>query len=312
MTTLRQLRFLVALSDTLNFSRAAELCHVTQPTLSSGIRELEDQLGIPLAERSKQAVMMTPLGAEIVRRARLVLNDVADIETLAKSHAGQARGDLRLGAIPTIGPFLVPRALPLLRQTWPEQHIFLREELTETLVAGLVEGRLDLILIALPHPIGAIETEMLFEDGYQLATPIGHKLVDTPEVTGAQLADAKLLLLEKGHCLQRHALQAYDDMQAPPGDAFAATSLPTLMSMVEEGLGITLLPQLAVDAGIARGHALALTPLPGACPRRVVLAWRATSPHADRFRQIAALFRQARASLPDQAALTNPSLSSKS
>ncbi|MFU8824976.1 MAG: LysR substrate-binding domain-containing protein [Yoonia sp.] len=299
MTTLRQLRFLVALSETLNFSRAAELCHVTQPTLSSGIKELEDQLGVPLAERSKQAVMMTALGTEIVRRARVVLNDVADIETLAQSHAGKVRGDLRLGAIPTIGPFLVPRALPLLRQRWPDQHIFLREELTETLIDGLLEGRLDLILIALPHPVGTIETELLFEDGYQLATPHGHILAEDADVTGAKLADAKLLLLEKGHCLQRHALQAYSDMGAPAGDAFAATSLPTLMSMVEEGLGITLLPQLAVDAGIARGHALALTPLPGACPRRVVLAWRATSPHADRFREIAALFRQARATLHD-------------
>lgn len=294
MTTLRQLRFLVALSETLNFSRAAEICHVTQPTLSSGIKDLEDHLGVPLAERSKQAVMMTPLGTEIVRRARVVLNGVADIATLAQEHSGQVRGVLRLGAIPTIGPFLVPRALPLLRQRWPEQHIFLREELTETLVEGLIAGRLDLILIALPHAIGAIETELLFEDGYQLATPVGHVLAEDADVTGVKLAEAKLLLLEKGHCLQRHALNAYSDMGAPAEDDFAATSLPTLMSMVEEGLGITLLPQLAVDAGIARGHALALTPLPGACPRRVVMAWRATSPHVDRFRAMAAIFCQAR------------------
>ncbi len=294
MTTLRQLRFLVALSETLNFSRAAEICHVTQPTLSSGIKELEDHLGVPLAERSKQAVMMTPLGTEIVRRARVVLNGVADIATLAQEHSGQVRGVLRLGAIPTIGPFLVPRALPLLRQRWPEQHIFLREELTETLVEGLIAGRLDLILIALPHDVGAIETELLFEDGYQLATPVGHVLAEDADVTGVKLAEAKLLLLEKGHCLQRHALNAYSDMGAPAEDDFAATSLPTLMSMVEEGLGITLLPQLAVDAGIARGHELALTPLPGACPRRVVLAWRATSPHADMFRAMAAIFCQAR------------------
>lgn len=298
MTTLRQLRFLVALSETLNFSRAAEMCHVTQPTLSSAIKELEADLGIPLAERSKQAVMITPLGQEIVRRARDVLNDVADISALAREHTGQVRGDLRLGAIPTIGPFLVPRALPLLRARWPDQRLFLREELTETLVAGLLAGRLDLILIALPHPIGAISTAVLFEDGYQLATPRGHVLAQDAHVTGAKLAQAKLLLLEKGHCLQRHALQAYADMGAPAGDAFAATSLPTLMSMVEEGLGITLLPQLAVDAGIARGQNLVLTPLPNACPRRVVLAWRATSPHAQRFAEIAAIMRQARALMP--------------
>lgn len=297
MTTLRQLRFLVALSDTLNFSRAAELCHVTQPTLSSGIKELEDQLGVPLAERSKRSVMLTPVGNEVVRRARVVLNDVADIEALAHAQAGTLQGDLRLGAIPTVGPFIVPRALPLLRKLWPDQRLFLREELTESLVAGLAEGRLDLILVALPHAIGNIETELLFEDGYQLATPVGHPLSGSSEITGAKLASASLLLLEKGHCLQRHALEAYAGMGVPPGDAFAATSLPTLISMVEEGLGLTLVPQLAVDAGVVRGHAIALTPLPGACPRRVVLGWRATSPHAERFRKIAALFRAARAGL---------------
>lgn len=297
MTTLRQLRFLVALSDTLNFSRAAEVCHVTQPTLSAGLKELEDHLGAPLAERSKRSVMMTPLGADIVRRAQVILNDVTDIEALARAQAGTLQGDLRLGAIPTVGPFLVPRALPLLRQIWPDQRVFLREELTESLVAGLTEGRLDLILVALPHAIGSIETDLLFEDGYQLATPIGHSLSGCPDVTGAKLAQASLLLLEKGHCLQRHALEAYAEMGTPPGDAFAATSLPTLISMVEEGLGLTLLPQLAVDAGVARGHAIALTPLPGACPRRVVLGWRKTSPHGERFRKIASVFRDARASL---------------
>jgi LysR family hydrogen peroxide-inducible transcriptional activator len=302
MTTLRQFRFLIALSDTLNFSRAAELCHVTQPTLSAGIKELEDQLGVPLAERSKRSVMLTPLGAEVVRRARVVMNDVADIEALARAQAGTLQGDLRLGAIPTVGPFLVPRALPLLRKAWPDQRLFLREELTESLVAGLAEGRLDLILVALPHAVGNIEIEMLFEDGYQLATPIGHTLSGGADITGAKLAAASLLLLEKGHCLQQHALEAYAEMGVPPGDAFAATSLPTLISMVEEGLGITLLPQLAVDAGIARGHAIALTPLPGACPRRVVLGWRATSPHARRFREIAAIFRQSRENLQLQQA----------
>lgn len=305
MTTLRQLRFLVALSDTLNFSRAAELCHVTQPTLSTGLKELEERLGVPLAERSRRSVMLTPLGVEMVRRARVVLNDVADIETLAHAQAGTLQGDLRLGAIPTVGPFLVPRALPLLRKAWPDQRLFLREEITESLVAGLAEGRLDLILVALPHAIGNIETELLFEDGYQLATPIGHPLSGSRNVTGQKLAKASLLLLEKGHCLQRHALEAYAEMGTPPGDAFSATSLPTLISMVEEGLGIILLPQLGVDAGIARGHDIALTPLPRACPRRVVLGWRATSPHAPHFRRIAALFRQARESLrvpPEQQA----------
>lgn len=297
MTSLRQLRFLVAVADTLNFSRAAELCHVTQPTLSAGLKELEDHLGVAVAERSKRRVMLTPVGEELVRRARIVLTDVADMEAVARAQAGIGQGELRLGVIPTVGPFLIPRAMPMLRESWPELRLFLREELTEQLLEGLAEGRLDLIIIALPHDVGSIETEFLFEDGYQLATPIGHSLAGKPEVTGALLAGASLLLLEKGHCLQRHALEAYADIPSPPGDAFAATSLPTLLSMVEEGLGVTLLPQLAVDAGIARGHSINLTPLPKACPRRVVLGWRPTSPHAARFHQIAGLLRAAHRSL---------------
>lgn len=297
MTTLRQLRFLVSVADTLNFSRAAEICHVTQPTLSAGLKELEDHLGVAVAERSKRRVMLTPVGEELVRRARKVLTDVADMEAVARAQAGIGQGELRLGVIPTVGPFLIPRVMPMLRKSWPELRLFLREELTEQLLAGLAEGRLDLIIIALPHDIGSIETELLFEDGYQLATPVGHSLAGNPKVTGALLAGASLLLLEKGHCLQRHALEAYADMRNPPGDAFAATSLPTLLSMVEEGLGVTLLPQLSVDAGIARGHSIILTPLPKACPRRVVLGWRPTSPHAARFHQIAGLLRAANQSL---------------
>jgi LysR family hydrogen peroxide-inducible transcriptional activator len=297
MITLRQLRFLVAVADTLNFTLAAELCHVTQPTLSAGLKELEDQLGVSVAERSKRRVILTRVGEELVRRARIVLTDVADMEALARAQSGLGQGDLRLGVIPTVGPFLVPRAMPMLRSSWPDMRLFLREELTDSLLEGLIEGRLDLVLIALPHDIGNIETELLFEDGYQLATPEGHALSGKQEVTGALLAGASLLLLEKGHCLQRHALEAYAEMRSPPGEAFAATSLPTLLSMVEEGLGITLLPQLAVDAGIARGHSVDLTPLPNACPRQVVLGWRPTSPHAQRFAQIAQVLRNARESL---------------
>ncbi|WP_083194909.1 LysR substrate-binding domain-containing protein [Pararhodobacter sp. CCB-MM2] len=295
MTTLRQLRFLVAVADTLNFTRAAEICHVTQPTLSAGLKELEDHLGIIVAERSKRRVMLTQVGEELVRRARTVLTDVADMEAVARTQAGVGQADLRLGVIPTVGPFLIPRAMPMLRQVWPELRLFLREELTERLLEGLADGRLDLIIIALPYDTSSIETELLFEDGYQLATPIGHSLAGNPEVTGSLLAGAPLLLLEKGHCLQRHALEAYAEMRSPPGDAFAATSLPTLLSMVEEGLGITLLPQLAIDAGIVRGQSVSLTPLPTACPRKVVLGWRSTSPHAETFRRIADVFRTVRA-----------------
>lgn len=294
MPSLRQLRFLAALADTLNFSRAAELCHVTQPTLSTGLKELEGRLGVALAERTRQSVMLTPAGEDIAARARRVLAEVKDIEAAAHQHSGAFQGKVRLGAIPTLGPFLLPRALPQIRRTWPELQIFLREELTDSLAAGLAAGRLDLILVARPYDLGDAVVEPLFQDGYQLAVSGKHALAAKGKAVPEDLSRTPLLLLERGHCLQRHALSAFPGIPLYADDTFAATSLPTLISMVEEGLGITLLPDLAVDAGATRGHDVALLPLPGACPREVVLAWRPGSPHAAAFRQIAALFRDVR------------------
>lgn len=291
MLTLRQLRFLTALADTLNFSRAAELCNVTQPTLSTALKELEKSLGITLAERTRQSVMLTPAGEDIVARARKVLADVRDIESAARRHVGAFQGEIRLGAIPTIGPFLLPRALPRLRRRWPELRLFLREELTDSLAVGLAEGRLDLILVAFPYDLGDAMVEPLFKDGYQLVVSQNHALARKGVATPDDLAKAALLLLERGHCLQRHALSAFPGVALRADESFAATSLPTLVSMVEEGLGITLLPELAVDAGATRGHDVVLLPLPGACPRQVVLAWRPGSPHADAFRDMASVFQ---------------------
>src|SRR6056297_76079 len=164
--TLRQLRFLVALDDTLNFSRAAERCNVTQPTLSAGLKELEERLGVQLVERTRRSVMMTDIGAGIAARGRALLTGAQEIEELAAAHLRPEEGDLRLGAIPTVGPFLLPRALPTIREALPHLRIYLREELTESLLAGVAEGRLDLALIALPYEIGALESMALFQDGY--------------------------------------------------------------------------------------------------------------------------------------------------
>ncbi|MEJ2118947.1 MAG: LysR substrate-binding domain-containing protein, partial [Alphaproteobacteria bacterium] len=202
LPSLRQLRFLVALADELHFSRAAEVCNVTQSTLSSGLKELETTLGVSLAERTKRSVVMTPVGREIAERARALLADARDIVDLAAGRAGTLRGDLALGTIPTIGPFLIPKMLPTLRQTFPELRLYLREELTDSLIAGLKSGRLDVILIALPYEIGDLAVAPLFEDGYQLMTPPSHPLAALSQVTGKDLAERRLLLLEKGHCLQ--------------------------------------------------------------------------------------------------------------
>lgn len=291
--TLRQLRFLTAVAETLNFSRAAEICFVTQPTLSAGIKELEDRLGVSLVERTKRSVMLTPVGEEIAARAVAVLLSAREIEEVAAAHLRPDQGDLRLGAIPTIGPFLIPPALPDLRTVFPDLRFFLREELTESLIAGLNEGRLDLILIALPFDIGGLEYELLFEDGYHLAAPSDW----AGEAETHFVQSGELMLLEKGHCLQRHALSAFPARDLRQDESFAATSLTTLTAMVSEGLGITLLPDLAVEAGVVARSDVALTPLPDACPRQVILAWRKTSARKTVFRKIADTLRAARGNL---------------
>ncbi|WP_460275131.1 LysR substrate-binding domain-containing protein [Celeribacter sp. ULVN23_4] len=297
LPTLRQLRFLTALADELHFGRAAETCFVTQSTLSTGLKELEDILGAPVAERTKRSVLMTPLGEEIAARARVMLAEAQDMVELVQSQSGALRGTMKLGTIPTVGPFLFPRLLPRLRDSYPDLRLYMREELTEHLIAGLRAGRLDVILIALPFETGDLEMESLFEDDYQLATAPGHRLISDRPIGGPDLDDETLLLLERGHCLQRHALSAFPESHAKQDETFAATSLPTLVAMVEEGLGITLLPQLAIDAGVTRNTDIQLTSLFGTNPREVVLAWRKSSARSDDFRLLAGLLREERARL---------------
>ncbi|MGD9865179.1 MAG: LysR substrate-binding domain-containing protein [Pseudodonghicola sp.] len=294
MITLRQLRFLTALADELNFSRAAEVCFVTQPTLSAGLKELEQILGVQLAERSKRHVMLTPIGQQIAERARALLLSAHEIEELAAAHKAPDEGDLRLGAIPTLGPFLIPRALPAIRDAYPKLRLYLREEMTESLLDGLASGRLDVVLIAQPFDIGTLEAEALFDDGYHLASPPGWGSPATGPVSGAELEGARLMLLEHGHCLQRHALRAFPDRDIQQDDSFSATSLPTLISMVSEGLGITLLPDLAIDASVLAGQRVDIAPLPDACPRHVILAWRPTSARRPMFQALAEIFRTTR------------------
>lgn len=295
MTTLRQLRFLTALDETRSFSQAAGLCHVTQSTLSAGIRELEDGLGTQLAERTRQTVTMTPLGRDLAARARDILSAVADLEDQAARESGTGGALLRMGVIPTVGPFILPRALPLIRDQMPGLTISLREELTDSLIEALSAGRLDLVLMALPHEVPSrIETQLLFDDSYHLATRMDHPLANAGTVDGSDLNGRRLLLLDRGHCLQRHALSAYPEALLGEDESFAATSLPTLAAMVEEGLGITLLPDLAIAAGAVTGQRLSLTALRGARPRQVVLAWRRSSARAETFARIGTCLAEAR------------------
>lgn len=298
MTTLRQMRFLVALADTGNFSRAADLCNVTQSTLSTGLKEMEARLGVKVAERSTHSVLITPIGQALADRAREILASVGDFEALARAEHDAGMTRLRLGAIPTVGPFLLPRALPKLRAARPRMQIYLREELTDQLVSGLLDGRLDLILIALPHDLPpSVETELLFEDGYSLAAPRQHPLANLSRIKGQDLSGRELLLLERGHCLQKHALSSVPGITLEEDASFSATSLPTLVSMVEEGIGVTLLPSLATDAGVTSGHDVHLSELVGATPRRVVLAWRRSAAQTQVFQEVAQTLRAARDSL---------------
>ncbi|WP_205737714.1 hydrogen peroxide-inducible genes activator [Granulosicoccus antarcticus] len=294
---MQQLRFLTALAGTLNFSRAAELVFVTQPTLSSGIKELEERLGVALVERTRHSVLFTPIGLEIVERAKDLLGRAGEIESLARSHANPEEGKFTLGSIPTVGPYLVPAALPVIRKCFPDLSLYLREEMTESLVDGVSSGRLDMALIALPFDIANLEYAELFNDGYQLAIAKSRNKKAARQVRDSIFSGRSLMLLETGHCLQRHALAAFPEQDLSLDESFAATSLATLVAMVSEGLGVTLLPELAIKAGLAENAQIDLVPLPDACPRTVVLAWRKTSPHKQLFRTIAQILKGAQSAV---------------
>ena len=282
LPTLRQLRYLVALADHLHFGRAAEACLATQSTLSAGLRELEAVLGVTLVERTRRRVLLTPPGHQVVARARRLLADAEELTELARAAAQPLSGPLRLGVIPTIGPYLLPRVLPALRAAHPALRLYLREDLSAPLLARLLAGDLDLLMLALPYPADGIETGVLFDDPFVLACRPGHKLAEGDTVSGADLAGAELLLLEEGHCLREHALAACR-LSAWRGSGgredVSATSLTTLVQMVAGGLGVTLLPWLAVEAGMLTGTGLVTRPLAGdAPPRAIGLVWRTSSP----------------------------------
>jgi LysR family hydrogen peroxide-inducible transcriptional activator len=290
---LRHLRYLVALADELHFGRAAERCHVSQSALSKGVQELEATFGVTLAERTKRQVIVTATGHEIVARARRILREAEDMVDLARASGQPLSGDLRLGVIPTVGPYLLPKVMPHLRRDFPDLRLYLREDLTEALIDGLKDGRLDAAIVALPFDIGDLACETLFEDGYMLACARAHPLANMESVASPDLSGRPMMLLERGHCLQRHAISAFEAGDIVEDRSFAATSLHTLVAMVEEGLGITLLPRLAVEAGIAEGHDIALVPAPGAAPRKVVMIWRRNSARAPDFQRLAIALREA-------------------
>jgi len=282
--TLKQLRYLAALHGAGHFGRAAAACNVTQSTMSAAIAELESLLGAVLVERTKRRVFFTALGEAVVAESRGVLNGARDIMHLAEAARAPLSGTLRLGVIPTISPFLLPRVMPDLRRDYPKLQLYLTEDLTDALLARLDAGDLDLLLLALPYDCGSAETTILFEDRFSLVCRRTDPLAASRRLSPARIPVQSLLLLEDGHCMRDHALAACATVAPRRSGPFAATSLFTLVQMVANGLGITLAPQLALDAGILKGTGLAVRALRGAGPHRDIgLAWRRGSRRRDEF-----------------------------
>lgn len=294
LPTLRQLEFLCAVADQGSFSKAAETCHVTQPTLSAAIKEIESLLGVQLIEREARGASLTRAGEAAVERARSVLSDSADLVAAARQAGAPLSGPFRLGAIPTIAPFLLPRTLKALRQAHPSLKLYLREDQTERLLEALRTRQLDAALIALPWEANGIETLDLFDDEFLLVAPSGHSLMHSDKLASNDLADEDVLLLEDGHCLRDHALSVCRLPARRGGADVTATSLPTLVHMVAGGLGVSLLPKLAIDAGVTSGADVELrpfnTPLIG---RRIGIAWRTGSPRAAEAQMIGEVVRAA-------------------
>jgi LysR family hydrogen peroxide-inducible transcriptional activator len=285
LPTLKQLQYLIALRDYGHFGKAAESCFVTQSTLSASLRELETLVGVTLVERTRRVVRFTPLGLRIAEKARRVLREAEELADMARAEGLPLTGELRMGVIPTIAPFLLPAILPRLRGRWPELKLFLREETSQAACDALHRGQLDCVLLATPYACGDVEVMDLFDDELLLAFP-PHE--DPPQNIPADAIDEhRLLLLEDGHCLKDHALAACNRPQLRAEARMLGTSLHTLVQMVDNGLGLTLVPQMAVSAGILDGTGIVTRHLDATVTsRRIALAWRRGSPRAAEFRML--------------------------
>ena len=294
---LRDLRYLVALAEHRHFGRAAEASFVSQPTLSTQIRKLEEELGVALFERAPRKVMLTPVGREIVERARKVLADVDQLAEIARRSQDPEAGTVRLGLFPTLGPYLLPHVLPGLRERFPRLEFLLVEDKTDALLERLRDGRLDAAVLALPLADEQLHAELLFDEPFVLATPAGHPLAGRGPLAVDDLDEQRLLLLEEGHCLREQALDVCRLAGAGERD-FRATSLETLRQMVAAGVGSTLLPVLAVQPPVPGLPGVQLVPFKGEPPfRRVALVWRRSSASDGLLRGLAAEIRQLPAAL---------------
>ena len=288
LPTLKQLQYLTALHQHGHFGRAAEAVNVTQSTLSAGLRELESVLGTILVERSARVMRFTPLGERIAAKAYAVLREADELTKLAAASGKPLGGELRLGVIPTIAPFLLPRLLPELRTGFPDLKLYLREDLTGTACEALARGQLDCVLLALPYPCGDAATRTLFRDPFYLAFHPAEFDGREPFVLPENIDDTRLLVLEDGHCLRGQALTACGRPELRTDADHIGTSLHTLVQMVANRLGLTLLPEMAIMGGILAGTPVQARPLEGRhAAREIALAWRPSSPRTGEFELMA-------------------------
>ena len=293
LPTLKQLQYLVALHDSGHFGRAAESCFVTQSTLSAGIRELETLIGVVLVERTRRVVRFTPLGERIVDKARRVLREADELGDLARAAGRPLSGEMRMSVIPTIAPFLLPRILPRLRKDYPDLKLYLREETSGQACEGLHHGRADCVLLALPYACGDVEAAPLFDDRLFVAFRDGD-MDPTPTIRPDEIDETRLLMLEDGHCLKDHALAACNRPELRAEATMLGTSLHTMVQMVDNGLGVTMLPEMAVDAGILDHTNVTARPLEAEnATRGIALVWRRASPREKDFRLLAGVLRDA-------------------
>ncbi len=294
LPTTRQLRYYVALVEAGHFGRAAEACFVSQSAFSNAIREFETLLGVQLVDRTKRSVTITAMGQQVAVQARLALQDIATLVDMARGEQKPLTGELRLGVIPTIAPFLLPKLLPKLRREFPDLELFLHEDQSQRIYEDLAAGALDLILLALPWEMRGVDTMDLYRDRFMLAYREGTERVDPEHYRFNRLESDSVLLLDDGHCLRDHALDACKIRNTQKVRRFAANSVLTLIEMVDADLGVTFLPQMAEGSTLLANTRVGLKPLAPSSYRTIGLAWRKGSGRVDEFEMLGKFIRDNR------------------
>lgn len=293
LPTIKQLRYLIAISETLNFTRAAEVCFVGQSTLSAGLKELEDSLGVQLVERDKHSVSLTPIGQGVVERAQRLIVQADDLVDFVEGSAGAMMGVIKLGVIPTIAPFVLPVFSPKMREQYPDLKIVLREDLTANLIDKLNRHELDFALIALPYETKGFLMKELFNDEFWLIGKEDDPSLKNKEIQLTNRLADRILLLEEGNCLRDHTLAACKKTEIASQSGIEATSLLTLVQMVEYGLGMALIPEMAIKSGLLKNTNLIARPLTAPAPnRKIALIARSSTARIDEFNALVQVIKK--------------------